>query len=110
MNLKVKFTDDSRDDLYILPPQLQVECIEMLKKLSININLGKKLENKNGRDLSDCYKLYFDNARYRIVYRKINDTIEINGILSIEKVAEVLGIGERNLEYIYSIIANRLGR
>lgn len=103
--IEVKLIGEAIKDLESLPQPLREECIKLLKKLSYNVNLGIKLENKNGRDLSDCYKLYFNNAKHRIVYRKNNNSITIEGVY-----AEVIGIGERDSETIYKIIAERLGR
>ncbi len=113
MSIKnVIFTDDATNDFINLPQHIQTECTEMIKKLSANINMGLSLENKNGRDLSDCFKIYFDNARYRIIYQKINNTANIQGIeicgKTIEKIAEVLGIGKRDGEYIYKLVASRI--
>ena len=69
------------------------------------------MENKNGKDLRDCYKLYFHKAEYRIVYRKKNKKLNI---ISVEntptRVAEIIAIGARNKEQVYIDAANRLNR
>ena len=80
-----------------------------VEKLENDINLGKRLHNKNGKDLSSCRKIYFANATYRIVYRKIEDLCTI---LEIEEVptpiAEVVAIGKREGQEVYEIAADRL--
>lgn len=113
MNKKKKctivFTDKSKEDFTMLPKELIHDCLYQLEKLENNINLGKKLHNKNGKDLSSCRKIYFANATYRIVYREIEDLCTI---LEIEKVptpiAEIVAIGKREGQEVYEIAADRL--
>ncbi len=109
--MKIEFTDDARNDYLALPKNIQTECAEMINKLANNMISGQPLEDKNGRDLSDCFKIYFNNAKYRIVYRKDSSQIvTFQGILTNEKIAEIIGIGERDMEKIYKVVAQRLGR
>jgi len=105
----IVFTDKSKEDFTMLPKELIHDCLYQLEKLENNINLGKKLHNKNGKDLSSCRKIYFANATYRIVYREIEDLCTI---LEIEKVptpiAEIVAIGKREGQEVYEIAADRL--
>ena len=64
-----------------------------------NPYLGKPLGNKFGIDLTGFYKLYFAKKKYRIVYRRIGEHIEV---------IEIIGIGKRDKEEIYKIVAKRL--
>ena len=69
------------------------------EELSNNPYLGENLGNKFNVDLTGFYKLYFNNKKHRIVYRIINDNIEI---------IEIWGIGKRDKEEIYKLIGKRL--
>lgn len=105
----IVFTDKSKEDFSMLPKDLIHDCLYQLEKLENDINLGKRLHNKNGKDLSSCRKIYFANATYRIVYREIEDLCTI---LEIEEVptpiAEVVAIGKREGQEVYEIAADRL--
>ena len=107
---KVIFTEDSKKDFKNLDVHLQKECLYELKKLGNNIYLGQLLENKNGMDLSGCRKIYFNNAKHRIVYKIVDNEIEINSIVYTGEVAEILGIGERDKQYIYKLIDERINK
>lgn len=98
------------EDLLSLSEALQDECMSILVKLEDNLHLGRPLESKNGRDLRGFYKLYFNNAKYRIIYKKVENHVEIEGIMSEEKIAEIYGIGKRDKEYIYKIVAKRVNK
>jgi hypothetical protein len=70
----VFFTELSKSDYDALPQALKEECAVLLKKLErVGKRLGIALENKNGKDLRGYYKLYFDNARHRIVYTEAEE-------------------------------------
>ncbi|MBN2544144.1 MAG: type II toxin-antitoxin system RelE/ParE family toxin, partial [Spirochaetes bacterium] len=70
-----------------------------LKELSDNPFLGEILGNKYNINLTGFYKLYINNKKYRIIYRLINDNIEI---------IEIWEIGKRNKEEIYRLIGKRI--
>jgi mRNA-degrading endonuclease RelE of RelBE toxin-antitoxin system len=107
----VKFTRLADDDLDKLSDSLYDECMNMIDKLEKNIHLGKPLEDKNGKNLSDCYKIYFNNAKYRIVYRKLNECYQIVGISESPKaISEIIAIGKRDAEQVYIDATKRLGR
>ncbi|WIV12257.1 type II toxin-antitoxin system RelE/ParE family toxin [Proteiniborus sp. MB09-C3] len=108
MKCKVYFTEAALQDLKRLPMKLQEKCLDMLDKLENNLHLGQALENKNGRDLTGYYKIYFDNARYRIVYKKCEKKIEVEEIIITAKIAEIWGIGPRHNENIYKMVAQRI--
>jgi len=108
--VEIEFTEASKRDYDSLPSKLHAECTELLKKLKrVGKKLGKPLENKKGIDLSNYYKLYFDEARYRIVYTAKDDEIEITEIGGVLKeVLEIAGIGKRDKEFIYKLIWERI--
>lgn len=102
--IDICFTESSVEDMKSLEKDIFNNCIFTINKLGINPNLGKRLYNKNGRDLSKCYKLYFADAKYRIIYRKIT-----NNKSNISKI-EIVAVGERNLEKVYIDAAKRLAK
>lgn len=92
---KVQLTTKAKEGLSNLKerPDALNECKRLLKDLErVGERLGTKLENKHGMDLSTCYKIYFSNREFRIVYRKTETQIEI---------IEVIAIGERNDLKVY---------
>lgn len=106
----IQFTEQSKADFEKLPKDLIQDCIKQLEKLEHDIEVGKKLRNQQGRDLSSCRKLYFAEATYRIVYRELNDNTKL--VLEIEKtpmpVAEIVAIGEREGMRVYKEASERI--
>lgn len=105
---KIILLKEASEDIINLPEFLQKECLNTLERLEKNIHLGIPLEDKNGRDLTGYFKLYFNNAKHRIIYKKTANDLEVAGIVSEEKLAEVIGVGKRDKEYIYKIVATRI--
>lgn len=106
---KLEFTNKSREDFANLPKELIEDCIEQLNKLENDIELGKRLHNQPGRDLSSCRKLYFAQATYRIVYRELENTKTILEIqVTPEPIAEIVAIGKRECMEVYEEAAFRL--
>ncbi len=107
----ILYREEVANDLAALSDQVFDECMIMIKKLEKNIHLGQPLQNKNGKNLSGCYKIYFNNAKHRIVYRKISTGYEIIGINKVTlPIAEIIAIGERNLEQVYETAFERLSK
>jgi len=104
------FTELSKADYDALPKALRDECAYMLKKLQrVGKRLGIQLENKNGKDLSGYYKLYFDEARHRIVYTEVAGQIEVSAVgETLKEMLEITGIGKRDRQYIYNLIQQRI--
>lgn len=92
----------AKEDFKKLSPELRDDALKQLKKLENNMYVGIPLENKNGRDLSSCRKLFFGKATYRIVYR-IRDNVAY-----VESFVDVLAIGPRADEKVYKDTASRL--
>lgn len=80
MKLLEEATQDVIDDFYN-----QMDRITHLGKKA-----GLPLENKHGIDLERCFKIYFGNTRYRIVYEEEPD----GGML-------ILSVGERDELSVY---------
>lgn len=108
---KVTLREEASEELMLLSDELYDEYLVMESKLKRNIHLGQPLFNQNGKDLSDCYKIYFNESKHRIVYRKHFDGYEIVGVEAVPKaIAEVLAVGKRDKEQVYQDACNRLGR
>ena len=110
--VEISFTKDSKQDYDSLPIEISDECTKLLKKLK---NAGKKLgiplENKHGRDLNGYYKLYFNKARYRIVYTVKDEILEVTEIGEVLKeFLEIVGVGKRDKELIYKLIWERISQ
>lgn len=106
---EVVFTNDTINDLKILPNNVRKECFEKLGELEKNIHLGKALKNLDGINLQGYHSLYFHEAKYRIVYKKINSSIEIITIKETEKPkAELVAIGKRNNKEVYKEAFKRI--
>jgi mRNA-degrading endonuclease RelE of RelBE toxin-antitoxin system len=108
--VEVFFTELSQADYNALSPELREECAALLKKLrKAGKRLGIPLENKNGKDLRGYYKLYFNNARHRVVYTVTGETIEITAVgETLKETLEITGIGKRDREYIYELVYQRI--
>ena len=109
-SITVSFTEESKADYDALPANLKEECGLLLRKLErAGKKLGIPLENKNGRDLRGYYKLYFDQARHRVVYTVIDEKIEITAVgETLKESLEIVGIGKRDKEFIYNMIHQRI--
>jgi len=109
-SITVSFTEESKADYNALPANLKEECGLLLRKLErAGKKLGIPLENKNGRDLRGYYKLYFDQARYRVVYTVVDEQIEITAVgETLKESLEIVGIGKRDKAFIYNMIHQRI--
>ena len=99
MAYKIEFVPEAESDFDGLDKALKKEAGKKIDGLAENPFLGKPLGNKFGIDLTGFYKLYFHKKRYRIVYRILRDYIEV---------VEIFGIGRRDKEEIYKLVAKRL--
>jgi len=108
--IAVSFTEESKADSDALPANLKEECGLLLRKLErAGKKLGIPLANKNGKDLRGYYKLYFDQARHRVVYTVIDEKIEITAVgETLKESLEIVGIGKRDKEFIYNMIHHRI--
>ena len=100
MKYRIEFTKLATKDYNKLDGSIRKEVNKKLAALKINPFLGEKLGNKQGYNLSSCYKLYVYSKTYRIIYRLISPThIEV---------IEIVGIGRRDKGEIYQNILNRI--
>lgn len=98
MHYKIILKDEADEELNALSNREKILVFKQLKKISVSPELGKKLGNKAGLDLSGCRKMYTDKKCIRIV-----DTI-----LDDEIVIEVIAIGKRDEMEVYKDEAKRL--
>lgn len=98
MAYRIEFIPEAEEDFLVLDKALKREAARKIDALSENPFLGLHMGNKMGMDLVGFYKLYFHKKRYRIVYRNVGDNIEV---------IEIVGIGKRDKEEIYRLVAKR---
>ncbi len=99
MAYKIEFLPDAAKDFEDIDGSLKIQASKKIDALAKNPYLGKPLGNKFGVDLTCFYKLYFAKKKYRIVYRVVDENIEI---------IEIVGIGKRDKVEIYKLIARRM--
>lgn len=101
MAYKVELHPEAEKDLAALDKSIRKQVAKKIDALAENPLLGKHLGNKFGIDLTGFYKLYVVKKKYRIVYHLIGDYLEI---------VEIIGIGKRDKEEIYKLVAKRIGK
>lgn len=100
---KLIYHEDVKEDIKNIPKENLIELRQHINKLKNNPFLGQPLEDKNGKDLRGYYKIYFGEAKYRLIYKPTKNEIEI---LSISDASEqytsiIIAIGKRENEEIY---------
>jgi len=99
MVYKIEFLPDAEKDFDALDASIRKEVAKKIDALAENPFLGKPLGKKYGVDLTGLYKIYVSKKKYRIVYRLIGKHIEV---------IEIVGIGKREKEEVYRLVARRL--
>ena len=99
MAYKIEFLPDAEKDFEALDGSIRKEVAIKIDFLAENPFLGKPLGNKFGIDLTGFYKLYVAKKKYRIVYHLIGKYVEV---------IEIIGIGKRDKEEVYQLVARRL--
>ena len=99
MPFKVEFIPEAAKDFAKLDGAVKKEAAKKIDALAENPFLGKPLGSRQGIDLTGFYKLYIARKNYRIVYRLVGGAIEV---------IEIIGIGKRDKEEIYRIVAARI--
>ena len=98
---KIEFLPEAEKDYERLDRSVRKEVSKKIEALADNPFLGHPLGNKFGMDLTGFYKLYAAGKRYRIVYRLTGGHVEV---------VEIVGIGKREKQEIYKLVAKRLNR
>jgi len=97
MTYKLILTNGADDDLEDLSHAQRILIYKQFKKLEKSPQLGVLLGNKSGFDLTGYRKMYADKKKLRIVYRIIDDVIEV----------EVIAIGKRDDMDVYEKASER---
>jgi len=98
MSYKVVLKEEADNDLSELSHSQKILIFKQFKKLENSPQLGILLGNKSGYDLTGYRKMYADKKKLRIVYRIIDDIIEV----------EVIAIGKRNDMDVYRKASERI--
>jgi len=98
MHYKIVLKDEAEEELDELSDRERLLVFKQLKKISTSPELGIRLGNKAGYDLSGCRKMYVDKKRIRIVYTMMEEQIVI----------EVIAIGKRDEMEVYKKASERL--
>jgi mRNA interferase RelE/StbE len=99
MVYKVEFLPDAEKDFDAFDASTRTEVAKKIEALAENPFLGKPLGKKYEVDLTGFYKIYVSKKKYRIVYRLTGKHIEV---------IELVGIGKRDKEEVYKLVARRL--
>jgi len=97
MTYKLIIKKEAKDDLSELTHSQKLLIIKQFKKLETSPQLGILLGNKSGYDLTGYRKMYLDKKKLRIVYRIVDDVIEV----------EVIAIGKRDDMDVYAKASER---
>lgn len=105
MTVQVVARPQVNDDLFNLPSaELRFMALSFIVGLEYSPFLGSKLmAHPQYGDLSDCRKVYFDERRYRVIYRLLPDEIK-------PETADVIIVGPRESAEVYVEALIRLGR
>jgi len=101
MAYKVEFLPEAEKDYGGLDTSVRKDIAKKIDALAENPHLGKPLGNRFGIDLTGLYKLYAARKKYRILYRIQGGCVEV---------IEIVGIGKRDKEEIYKLVAKRIAK
>ena len=97
--MDIQFIPEAAKDYKLLDGSIKKLVNDKMEKLEENPYLGEALGNKNNIDLTGFYKIYVYKKIYRIVYRIVNDEVEI---------IEIWGIGKKDKMEIYKEVRKRI--
>jgi len=94
----IVYHEKVEQDLKKLGNRVAVLVLKKIEKLALNPEIGQDLGNKNNLNLSGFKKIYVDNKKIRIVYKIIDDKIEVF----------IVAIGKRDDMEVYKLANERL--
>lgn len=94
----IKFHEDVKKDLKVLGHSTTTLVLKKLQKISLDPLVGNELGNKTNNNLAGFRKVYVENKRVRIVYKIIDDKIEVF----------VVAVGKRDDMEVYKKAQNRI--
>jgi len=97
MICKVVLSPSAKKDFKKLDGSLKKLVLKKLTQLEDNPNLGQRLGNKAGMNLSGFYKLYVNDRKIRIVYKKKDEKL----------IVKVVTIGKRGDLEVYKMAVRR---
>jgi mRNA interferase RelE/StbE len=105
VSVPVLWRKDAKEDFRDLPSyQVQLEASEYIRRIGRTPTYGQPLEFRvETGDLSDCFKIYINNRKHRIVYRPVPDADN-------PKAIELILIGARSDFEAYVEALKRLSR
>ena len=98
MSYKILLKEEVEEDIKKLTKAQKILVFKQFKKLEKSPQLGERLGNKAGYDLSGLRKLYVDKKKIRIVYTIYEEKI----------VVEVVAVGKREDMRVYAKANKRL--
>lgn len=98
MAYTLKFHSEAQKEFLELDNGVRERVAKQLVKISISPELGEKLGNRSGIDLSGYRKMYAEKKKIRIVYEVVEEEILIH----------IMAIGERDDMAVYKTALKRL--
>ena len=93
----IEFHEDVKKDLKELGHSTTALVLKKLQRISQNPLIGNELGNKANNNLAGFRKVYVENKRVRIVYKIIEDKIEVF----------VIAVGKRDDMEVYKKAKDR---
>jgi hypothetical protein len=105
LSVPVNWHPLAKEDFRNLPSaKVQLEAAKYIRIIGRVPTFGLPLEfRRDTGDLSDCFKIYINDRKHRIVYRPVPTAKR-------PKSVDVILIGERNFSEAYIEAVKRLGR
>ena len=97
--MDIQFIPEAVKDYESLDGNIKILVKDKIDRLKENPYLGEELGNRNNINLTGYYKIYIYKKKYRIVYRIVENEIEI---------IEIWGIGKRDKMKVYKDIKKRI--
>ncbi len=94
----IVYHEDIKKDLQELGHSTVIQVFKKIEKIALNPMIGDELGNRANLNLTGFRKVYVDNKKVRIVYKIIDDKIEIF----------VVAIGKRDDMKVYKKAVKRL--
>jgi len=91
------YHEEVENDLKKLGHAVVLQVLKKIEKIALNPNIGADLGNKANLNLSGYKKVYVDNKKIRIVYKIIDEKIEIY----------IVAVGKRDDMSVYKTADSR---